>query len=61
MTKASVAATARGSADVPLGRGAPMSRVHDHKVEVCCGGCHLANIVFFLEVELLDRLGRAVW
>ena len=38
-----------------------MSRVHDHKVEVCCGGCHLANIVFFLEVELLDRLGRAVW
>ena len=35
MTSASPDATAWGSADVPVGRGAPLSHVHDHKVEVC--------------------------
>ena len=58
MTRASATATARKSADVPVGPGAAMSRVHDDKVEVCCDDGHLADIVFFLEVELLDCLGR---
>ena len=35
MTSASTDATARRSADVPVGRGAFISHVHDHKVEVC--------------------------
>ena len=71
MTSASTDATARRSADVPVGRGAFISHVHDHKVEVCFNGFDPAgqrNIALLLADAIkpggqshVDRCGSHDW